>query len=303
MEGKEAHLMKPVRRILFPVDLSPAAVAMVPSVIEIAKRFDASVTILNAFNLVHEYNLAPDFEFTGAADPPPISYSPELQSLRDHREKLIKEFARAHFSGLRYSTRIVDGEPALVIDWAVQRENTDLVIMPTKGLGKFRRLLLGSVTAKVLHDASCPVFTSVHDSAPAALVPPDGFHSILCAVDLSSEAENIFKAAAFLARTYGARVCLLHIDPSSNERGEPPTALEMTRSFQQADAADHAGACNDLSLCVLGSTIPEGIRQMALQEKADLVVVGRGHSQGTFSQTWSRLYAIIRESPCPVLSV
>lgn len=295
--------MKPVRRILFPVDLSPAAVAMVPSVIEIAKRFDASVTILNAFNLVHEYNLAPDFEFTGDADPPAIEYSPELQTLRDQRIKQIEEFARSQFSGLRYSTRIEDGEPALVIDWAVQRENTDLVMMPTRGLGRFRRLLLGSVTAKVLHDVSCPVFTCVHEPEPAVSVSPGGFRSIICAVDLSSEAESIFKAAAFFARTYGARVCLLHIDPSSNEKGEPPTALELTRSFEQADAVDHAGAENNLSLCVLGSTVPEGIRQKALEEKADLVVVGRGHSQGTFSQTWSRLYAIIRESPCPVLSI
>jgi nucleotide-binding universal stress UspA family protein len=295
--------MKPFRRILFPVDLSPAAVAMVPSVIEVAKRFDASVTVLNAFNLVHEYNLAPDFEFTGDAEPPAIEYSPALQALRNQRGKQIEEFARAQFSGLRYSTRTVDGEPALVIDWAVQRENADLVMMPTKGLGKFRRLLMGSVTAKVLHDVSCPVFTSVHEPEPSASVPPDGFRSILCAVDLSSEAEGIFKAAAFLAHTYDARICLLHVDPSSNEKGEPPTALELTRSFEQADAADHAGAGGDLSLCVLGSTIPEGIRQMALQEKADLVVVGRGHSQGILSQTWSRLYAIIRESPCPVLSV
>lgn len=216
--------MRPLRKILFPVDLSPAAVAMVPTVIEMAKRFDASVTVLNAFNLVHDYNLSPDFEFTGDAEPPVIPYSPELQSLRDHREKQISEFARAQFSGLRYSTRTVDGEPALVIDWAVQRENADLVMMPTRGLGRFRRLLLGSVTAKVLHDVSCPVFTSVHEPEPAASVSPGGFQSILCAVDLSSEAENIFKAAAFLAHTYGARICLLHIDPS-NEKERAPDCL------------------------------------------------------------------------------
>jgi len=35
-------------------------------------------------------------------------------------------------------------------------------MMPTHGLGGFRRFLLGSVTAKVLHDADCPVWTGVH---------------------------------------------------------------------------------------------------------------------------------------------
>jgi nucleotide-binding universal stress UspA family protein len=300
MKGR--RLMNPLRRILFPVDFSPASVAMVPSVIEMAKRFDATVTVLNAFNLVHEYSLAPDFELTGDADPPAILFSPAIQALRDQREKQVEEFARTQFSSVRYSTRIEDGEPALVIDWAVRRENADLVMMPTKGLGRFRRMLLGSVTAKVLHDVSCPVFTSVHVPEPAR-VSSEGFRSILCALDLNSEAESIFKAAAILAHTYGARICILHLDPSSNEKSEPPTALELTRSFEQVDAVDHAEGSRSLSLCVLGSTISEGIRQMALEEKADLVVVGRGHSQGPISQAWSSLYTIIRESPCPVLSV
>jgi uncharacterized membrane protein (DUF485 family) len=38
---------------------------------------------------VHEYNFAPDFEFTGDADPPAIEYSPALQTLRDQRKNKI----------------------------------------------------------------------------------------------------------------------------------------------------------------------------------------------------------------------
>ena len=36
---------------------------------------------------------------------------------------------------------------------------------------------------------------------------------------------------------------------------------------------------------------------------ADLIVTGRGEAQGAISRLWSRLYPLIRESPCPVLSV
>lgn len=54
---------------------------------------------------------------------------------------------------------------------------------------------------------------------------------------------------------------------------------------------------------VLDAELPEGIRRVAVEEKADLVVVGRGHQSGNFSRIWSNLYTIIRESPCPVLSV
>jgi nucleotide-binding universal stress UspA family protein len=54
---------------------------------------------------------------------------------------------------------------------------------------------------------------------------------------------------------------------------------------------------------VVGDDVPEGIRLAAIEESADLVIVGRGHHRGAVSRLWSDLYRIVRESPCPVLSV
>ena len=106
-----------------------------------------------------------------------------------------------------------DGDPAMVIDWVAEREKTDLIIMPTRGLGRFRRFLLGSVTAKVLHDVSCPVLTSAHEP-DKKLVSPRGYRSIICAVELNPESDVVLKAAGLLAQAYGARICLLHLQPS-----------------------------------------------------------------------------------------
>ena len=41
----------------------------------------------------------------------------------------------------------------------------------------------------------------------------------------------------------------------------------------------------------------------APQNHADLVIVGRGRSQGLLSGLWSRLYSLIQEAPCPVISI
>jgi len=294
--------MMPFHRILFPVDFSEATIAMVTSVIEMARRFDAAVTVLNAFNLVRDYSLAPSFEDTGDSEPPAIQYSPALQKLRDQRERSLDEFARRQFSNVSHSVKIEDGDPALVIQWTVQRENTDLIMMPTKGMGKFRRLLLGSVTAKVLHDVTCPVLTSAHEPQPT-LTASDGLQSILCAVALSSQSDAVFRAAGFLAQAYGARICLLHIEPSPGENCLPTVPEEIVRSYERALDSDRQGKGAHPSVRIQDAAIPEGIRQTAIEEAADLVVVGRGHMQGTISQAWSHLYSIIRESPCPVLSV
>ena len=297
---RSQFLMMPFRKVLFPIDFSDAAVAMVPYVTEMAQRFNATVTVLNAFNLVPDFSLAPSLPGALDSEPMAIPYTPNLQELRKQREQHLEEFARTQFPGLAHTARIEDGDPAMVIERTAQRENTDLIMMPTKGHGRFRRLLFGSVTAKVLHDISCPVFTSAHEPDQAS--GRHGYRSILCAVELNPEADVVFKAAAFLADAYRARVCLLHIEPSSHEHGGEASAQTIRSAFDQALKSE-GRKVGDITVRVLDVAIPEGIRRTATEEKADVVVVGRGHQRDNLSRIWSHLYTIIRESPCPVLSV
>ncbi|MGA9061842.1 MAG: universal stress protein [Terracidiphilus sp.] len=293
--------MFPFKKILFPVDFSRAATAMAPSVIAMAQRFNSSVTVLNAFNLVHEYNLSPPFADPTEPGPNAIPYGSVLQDLRDRRGRHLKAFVRAHLSGVESAAMVEDGDPALVIDWAARHEQADLVMMPTRGLGRFRRMLLGSVTAKVLHDVDCPVFTSAHEPGSASQ-SPTGYRSIVCPVRLDTESEAALKMAGAFALAYDARVCLLHI----KARGDTPGA-EGSREFLQ-EAFEHAVEPDDRAgistrVRILDAQIPEGIRQIAIEQAADLIVLGRGRARGTISQIWSHLYTVIRESPCPVLSV
>jgi nucleotide-binding universal stress UspA family protein len=44
------------------------------------------------------------------------------------------------------------------------------------------------------------------------------------------------------------------------------------------------------------------VHRFAQEQKADLVVIGRGHHTG-FGRLRTHSYSIIRESPCPVLSI
>jgi len=294
--------MTPFRRILFPVDFSAATLAMVPYVSEMAQRFGAAVTVLNAFYFAPEYILAPRFDDFGYSQGAEIPYIPVLQELRKQREEHLQEFSRTHFKGLAQTSRIEDGDPATVIESVAKRENTDLIVMPTKGLGRFRRFLLGSVTMKVLHDLACPVLTSAHASDSES-ARPSRYRSILCAVDLNSEAEIVLKAADFLAQSYGARLCLLHIEPSFHEHGKESSAQYVRDTFDQVVRSGSGDMAADTSVRVLEGATPEGIRRAAIEEGADLIVVGRGHERGNLSRAWSDLYAIIRESPCPVLSV
>jgi nucleotide-binding universal stress UspA family protein len=68
----------------------------------------------------------------------------------------IEEAARK--KGIRLKAEVLDGdsEAQVIIDYA-KKNSVDLIVIGSKGLSKFKRLLLGSVTNAVLGHAPCPV--------------------------------------------------------------------------------------------------------------------------------------------------
>jgi nucleotide-binding universal stress UspA family protein len=167
-----------------------------------------------------------------------------------------------------------------------------------------RRFLLGSVTTKVLHDVSAAVWTGT-DAALAGHALNLPYHSILCALDGSPEAECVLRAAASFAKMYGAALSLLQVvEPM------PATEFDMMPYQQDRIEAAHfhlrelAGALGlQASLNVTEASVADGVSQEAARLGADLVIAGRGHAQGVFTTLRSHLYQIVREAPCPVLSI
>ncbi len=84
--------MRPLRKILYPVDFSNASLAIVPYVREMAQRFGASITLLHAFNVCPGYVLAPRFGATSEFEPAPVPYTPALRELRGQQQQWLENF-------------------------------------------------------------------------------------------------------------------------------------------------------------------------------------------------------------------
>ena len=85
------------------------------------------------------------------------------QAAENLRELLAAHSAEAH----RYRIAVVDGRPVSTILHALGSLQTDLLVLGTRGHGRIRRALLGSVALEVLRDARCDVLL-VPDAAVAA---------------------------------------------------------------------------------------------------------------------------------------
>jgi nucleotide-binding universal stress UspA family protein len=287
--------MLPFRKILFPVDYSAPCQAVIPYVQEMAGHFSAELTLCHAY--------AP---LAAIAESELLVTDPELETKVHAREQdRLRQFAGQAFPGQKVEAMVELGEPGAVIDRLAQQQRADLVMLGTRGHGPLRRFLMGSITAKVLHDVSTVVWTG----AGAALsdhpvrIP---YRSIVCALDDSQEAEGVLRAAAFIAHAYDAQLWIVHVVPT------PPAypdidldehTKQLTNASQSRLVELKAKLGVDAPHSVIDALLADGIHLEVVRRKADLLVTGRGHSIGTFSRLWSHLYAIIRDSPCPVLSI
>jgi nucleotide-binding universal stress UspA family protein len=285
-----------IRQILFPVDFSERAKAVAPFVLSLAQRHKAGVVLMNIIQ------------------PPPPLYGgmntlyPETFDYTDSRDALLvslAEFGAAELPKIEIRTVVDIGDPAsLIVDYA-QANAIDLICLPTHGYGTFRRALLGSVTAKVLHDANIPVWTSAHAPEASHRAHPQPRH-VLVAIDPDKNARETLDAAVAVAKESGATLDIVTavsqgvIGPGMADAELEKLLIEGTREVVaklQSEAGSVAG-----TVIEIGSPAMV-VRSAVLSKRADLVVVGRGGTHGLLGRLHDDSYAIIREAPCPVLSV
>ena len=181
-------------------------------------------------------------------------------------------------------------------------------MMPTRGCGAFRRFILGSVTAKVLHDANCPVWTGTHLEETTPGVSSD-VKTVVCAVDVTPESAVALRWASEFASEFQARLIVVHAVPTldynpgtyyldANRRKELIADAETKVARMLNDCASEGG-----EIRVESGSVPRVVRSTTEDERANLLVIGRAATTGIFGRLRTNSYAIIRESPCPVVSV
>ena len=288
--------MPTFQHILFPVDFSEQNAAVAPHVLCMARRYKSRVTMLNVV------------EIPSVADPvwPAYGTTIDVSAMVEGRKERLESFLKEEFRDVQTARVVLEGDPAWRINLYAEDEKADLIMVPTHGYGPFRRFLLGSVTAKLLHDAKCPLWTSAH--APETPAPPAGYRNVLCAVDLSESSAELMRWAAEFAREQGAALKLVHAIPAA----KTPVVMDLEgsafRSFLYQQAGDElarlqAAAGTNAETFVEGGDVAAVVADAAKQKGADLVITGRGVMQHKFGRLRTHVYSIIREAPCPVISV
>ena len=287
--------MNSLTKILLPVDFSERSALAVHYARDLAVHFRSELILAHVLPPLHsEFGV----EITGSM------LVDVYRSRTDQAERDLNAFELDALTGLNVRRLLLHGEPASKIVELAHEEHVDLIAMPTHGYGQFRRFILGSNTAKVLHDADCPVWTGVHieEAAPAAAP----FARILCAVDLGPQSARTLAWASWLQREFHGQLTLIHAIAAHAEALDEPdlswrTGIREIAEEELLRLQRETGAEADL---VLEAGEPTRIIcSAAARVGAGTVIIGRGSAAGNFGRLRTNSYAIIRQSPCPVVSV
>lgn len=286
--------MKKFTKILLAVDFAPQSILMAHQVRAMAQASGAEIVAVHAmrpFELMVE-----------GMDVPGAVVLEWYEAQKPLLERQLTAFCQEHLGACRYRTFLVEGDPAGEILRIAHAESADLVVLATHGFGVFRRLILGSVAAKVLHDSPLPVLTGAHLQEPR---PGSGtFRKIVVGVDLAARTGEVLAAA----RELGAEeITVVHAMPVVGDGVQPSMDPSWRMALQAAvtttlqEAIEKEGLTARTVIEAAGPA--QLIRRVAVEQGADLVVIGRHSDHSLLGRLTAQAYSIVRESPCPVLSL
>jgi nucleotide-binding universal stress UspA family protein len=287
-----------IHRILCPSDFSEASAHAIDQAIGLAETYKAKIIALHAVS--------------------PLTSAVEAAAMDECRDRLRACFASAMKAGIAVDVEVALGLPVHRILDRAASVAADVIVMGTHGTSGFERLLLGSVTEKVLRKATCPVLTVPPRAHATSRLP---FKRLLCAVDFSDASTAAVDWAISLAQQSGASVTVLHV--LEWPWHEPPSPVMSQLPKEQADALSAFRRYSEESARHrLESLLPQSstavpavarirngtawseILDVARDEHSDLIVIGvRGRNPVDMTLFGSTTNQVVRAAFCPVLTL
>jgi nucleotide-binding universal stress UspA family protein len=304
-----------IQRILCPIDFSDYARHALDHAVALARTYESRITVLHVFPVIPLTAYAP-----GVPGFDPIVLTPELreQVLVDMKGFIETESA----PGVPIQPVIREGDPVGEILRQTTDMNADLLVMGTHGRSGFERLLLGSVTEKVLRKASCPVLTVPRRHPDAVPATPVLFKRILCPVDFSDCSLRALEYAISLAQEADAHLTVLHV--MGEELDVSPDAygaiimndLESLAGFRKRHEDDARKRLKEAvpesvaAYCSVETMVSRGVKpgreilRVAAEQRTDLIVIGvQGRGAANLMFFGSTTNHVVREATSPVLTI
>lgn len=292
------------KQVLCPIDLEASAEHPLAYAAAIARWYESKLTVQHIVPTFDAVPIMSGDYVTPAQVVPPVSREDVLAEM--------KRIAEPITGTANVTFRADAGDPTAAILERALELPANLIVLGTHARRGLQRLLLGSVTESVLHDAACPVL-AVPPRAPAAAPKPVEIRHILCPVDFSPSSMQALGFAVDLARQSNGTITLMNAlewlseeEPREYEHFNVPEFRRhlMTDAEKRMKALVPDETWLTVETVVAGGRAYHEILAVANDRKVDLIVMGAqgrtGIGKVMFGSTTEQ---VLRRAACPVLTV
>jgi len=291
-----------INLILCPIDFSEFSVSAYQHALSVAGHYRAKLVAQHIVELWRH----PAADFVASAG----LYEEYYQALRESGKEQLQEFVKKHtHDEIQPELLVQVGVAADSILSFAQSQETDVIVMGTHGRRGFDRLMLGSVTDRVMRTAPCPVLAASnppHGSVAAGRERGHVHHlsRILFCADFSENSERALKYAISATAEYDAELTLLHVLEGAPSLAKTEEAMAV--AAERLDKLIPPEGRKTLSIKTevrIGKTYAQ-IIQLAEEAQIDLVTMGvRGRGALDVAVFGSTTYRVMQLGSCPVLVV
>ena len=143
-----------IQRILCPIDFSETSERALKNAITMAHRFKAELTVLSVCEL---------HDSTWFTSETAINEENDVRNTK-HTATFNAFLDKFNFTGLQWHKETTTGNPSEEILSAISKKTIDLLVMGTTGKTGLNRLIMGSVTEKVVREVPCSFITLKSES-------------------------------------------------------------------------------------------------------------------------------------------
>lgn len=265
------------------MDFTERSIQAAQCAVELAGRFTAKVTLLHV--------VAPGRRRSGDS-------SSEVDPLTLSQSRVQRAVAEV-LQSVPFRRLSLTGDPARRIVEQARQEDAGLILMPTRGRRRWISLFNDSITARVIRQAHCPVWTSIGDPREPLCIK-----RILCALALTPSSSKVLHWASRFADRFGASLTIVNSNtgfaavPGSCYDSELHAARKAWAWQDIADLQRDAGTQAEVWL--EAGQPDRTVAAVARLIRADLVVVGKSPTFWFLGKLWNNAYDIVCEAPCPV---
>ncbi|NWF73338.1 MAG: universal stress protein [Nitrospirae bacterium] len=294
-----------IKQILFATDFSPWAKRAEDYACSLACSWRASLTVLGVAEFPPGLN--PDY---------PVNQQYLEDLLKQASSQLVDLKVRAERRGIAVTTRVATGIPSEEVITVAKAEDSDLIVVGTRGKTGLAHILLGSTAERVIRGAPCPVLTVRTEPADAedngTLSRPVTLERILVPVDFSDCSLDALEYAVVVAQQAKASLKLLHVlEPVSYgldfSFGGSKAREQERKSWTKRMAeliSSHQHFLVPMESQLRGGLPADSILDSARTLPCDLIVMGTHGRRGiSHSISGSVAEAVLRKALCPVIAV